>query len=427
MLVPLLLISALLASRADAPAVDRLPNGVGIVVRERKSSPLVAIDLWMKAGARYEAPGEEGCAHFLEHTLFKGTQTRTAGQVDLDMESLGASLEAATGPDFTHFYTTVTSSNVEGALRIIADVVRNATLPETEVEKERGVILDELSQRESDPRERAVDLLYATAFNKHPYHRSPGGQPSDFSRLRSFNLTGFYRRTYAPERCVIAFAGAITASEAHSDVVQTFGDWQSSTVFPSASDEPQEQPAAGGLQRGPSGDPHRACVGFAFPVAPAGDAEGSAFARLAAVLLGSSDGMGRLNTPLLRNLHASAFYRPRVDASLLYVTVDCRPQDLERVETELRGVVGSLASNPPSATEIATAVQTLIGRDVYDCETDAGMARAIGYAAITGSESLQAEHARLRALSAAQFRSYLATTLAIDRAIIVRLVPPDAE
>ena len=84
---------------------------------------------------------------FLEHTLFKGTRTRGVGGVDLAIESLGATLNAATAPDYARYYTTVGSDSTAAALQILADVVRNATLPNPEVERERQVMRDELALR----------------------------------------------------------------------------------------------------------------------------------------------------------------------------------------------------------------------------------------------------------------------------------------
>src|SRR5262245_38508504 len=94
------------SARQSAPAPFTLPNGLRVVMRERHTSPLVAIDLWVRAGAREEGETETGSAHFLEHTLFKGTASRGVGESDIAIENLGATLNAATGPDYAHFHTT---------------------------------------------------------------------------------------------------------------------------------------------------------------------------------------------------------------------------------------------------------------------------------------------------------------------------------
>src|SRR5689334_14877580 len=88
--------SAFLPGRAEPPAPFTLPNGLRVVMRERHTSPLIAVDLWVRAGSREEGPGEGGSAHFLEHTLFKGTTSRRPGETDIAIENVGATLNAAT-------------------------------------------------------------------------------------------------------------------------------------------------------------------------------------------------------------------------------------------------------------------------------------------------------------------------------------------
>ena len=133
----LILFGGLSACHADAVSPEVLANGIRVLTRERHTSTLVAIDLWVRAGARDEEKGEAGAAHFLEHTLFKGTTTRKAGEADIAIENIGATLNAATGPDYAHYYTTVSREHIAEALTVLADVVRNATLPDAEVELER--------------------------------------------------------------------------------------------------------------------------------------------------------------------------------------------------------------------------------------------------------------------------------------------------
>jgi zinc protease len=212
---------------APPPAPFTLPNGLRIVLRERHAGPLVAIDLWVRAGAREEREQESGSAHFLEHTLFKGTTTRGPGETDIAIENLGATLSAATGPDYAHFYTTVAAVHLEEALAVLADIMQNATLPDAEIERERGVILDELAKRASDPINTLIDALYARAFTQHPYRHAPGGTPEAIRLRGRDTLAAFYRRAYAPERCVLALAGDLTPEQAETTGKRALGNWTS--------------------------------------------------------------------------------------------------------------------------------------------------------------------------------------------------------
>ena len=127
-----------------------LPNGLTVVVSPRPGVAIVAIDFWVKAGSASELPGEYGAAHYLEHTLFKGTLHKSGQAADYAVELAGGQLNASTGADYAHYYTEVPSEGFDAALNTIAEIIRNPAFPEKEVARERDVILDELSKRGAD-------------------------------------------------------------------------------------------------------------------------------------------------------------------------------------------------------------------------------------------------------------------------------------
>src|SRR5580658_7639225 len=201
-------VSAALRGQCDAAPVSvLLPNGMHLVVSERHTSPIVAIDFWVRAGSADELNGENGCAHFLEHTLFKGTTTHGMGAADYDIENLGGVLNAATGADYAHFYTELPAAHLSEATAVIADIVRHATFPDAEVERERAVILDELAKHQSDQFARIQDRLYRIEFPGKPYEHSPGGEPDSIRVRARDTLAAFFHRLYIPSRCTLAFAG----------------------------------------------------------------------------------------------------------------------------------------------------------------------------------------------------------------------------
>lgn len=428
-LLLLLFLAACAANGQTASRPAPLPNGLRVVVRERRTGPLVAIDLWIRAGAREERPGEEGCAHFLEHTLFKGTTTRGVGEADIAIENLGATLTAATGPDFAHFTTTVAGVHLSKALEVLADVVRNATLPDAEIERERGVILDELAQREADDSARLLDLLYIRAFPGHSYARSPGGSAEAIRVRTRAGLRAFYTRNYRPERCVLALAGDLSPERAQTEALRAFGDWFSDrneglpspapSLHPALS-EPQSAAAAGHLAR----------LGVGFRAPAAKEALMACAAQVTAALLGDSDGFGRLSIPALTGTLASARYLPRQDESLFLITSSLTEKgtsssiaSLAELESALNRVLGSLLDSPPRAAELAAAKRRVLGRANFERETTAGLARAIGYAEVVGGDTPEAFQARVQRLTAADIRQFVQTCLTPERRVIVRLLP----
>lgn len=413
-----------------------LANGLRVAVCARRVSPLVAIDLWVRAGAREERTGEEGSAHFLEHLLFKGTRTRGPGDADIAIENLGATMSAATGPDYAHFYTTVASADVPEALAILADVVCHPTLPDAEVPRERSVILDELARRDADASAVLVERLYQKAFTAHPYRRSPGGTVAAIGVRGRETLAAFYRRTYRPERSTLVFAGDIEPEEALRLSRKTFGDWKipdGSRRGPPDSetpvlDEPRFDRSGRPAERLP-GDP--AWVGIAFSGPAARDFRSAAAAQITAALLGESNGSGRFGTEALSGCSITVRYTPRRDPGLFLILGQVPPVEhsvagggqkpawnATDLEAALRKIVEDLRTHPPSAAEWAAAKRRVSGRILFDTETCAGLAREVGYADAVMGDAPETLRARIEQISVAEFQEFLLRTLNPARSIV---------
>ena len=465
--------------QAAETASVTLANGLRVVWQERHTTPLVAIDLWVRAGAREEGAGEAGSAHFLEHTLFKGTTTRAAGQTDRDIENLGAALNAATGPDYAHFYATVSVAHAPQALALVADVAQNATLPDAEVERERGVILDELAEHDSSPVARAVDMLYANAFPFQPYGRSPGGS-GEAIRLRGRDtLAAFYRRVYQPARCVLVLAGDLNGEQARRWAQTAFGAWpagvsssfstadpgRASALPPAQGDTIQHRPVyadtSGAAPAAPvlllpsrrvvvTASVSRPALGLALPAPPASDGRMTAAATLAAEIVGGTRQGGRLDGAAFAVWEAAVHYAPRRDDSLWMVTAsagrfnqllnktptgtltstdtknEADVAELEqaaRVEAALRNAIARLRAAPPSPLEIMAAQRRLFARLDDENETNEGLAQAIGYAAITGGDAPLAFRQRVRQTTPADIQQFVTRYLLSQPGVIVILLP----
>jgi zinc protease len=218
-----------LATSAQAPAAQQiskvLPNGLRLTASPRTGISLVAIDIWVRAGSGMEREDEAGCAHFLEHMLFKGTARRKPGEIDAAIEDLGATLNAGTLRDGAHVYTTVASKHLETALEVLADTLRNPALDAAEMERERPVILDELARSRGDWKRRTTNLLFGALFPKHGYGRPILGDTASITALKRETLAAFHHRLYKPSNVTVAIAGDVTPQRAEELVTRMFGDW----------------------------------------------------------------------------------------------------------------------------------------------------------------------------------------------------------
>ena len=139
--------------------VQKLPNGQTVVVYEVKNNPIVTIDTWVKTGSINENDKNNGVSHFLEHLFFKGTKAHPTGEFERILESKGAIINAATSKDFTHYYITIPSEYFDIALDLHSDMLQNPQIPRKELEKERKVVLEEISKDGNTPSKKVFDNL----------------------------------------------------------------------------------------------------------------------------------------------------------------------------------------------------------------------------------------------------------------------------
>ncbi len=202
-----------------------LPNGLRIVGERLPYLRSVSIGAWMHVGSMMELPEESGLSHFLEHMVFKGTEKRTARQIAEEMDAVGGQLNAFTGRDCTCFYAKVIDENLELAVDILADLVVHATMDPVELEKERGVILEEIAMDEDSPEDLVHEMMSRAQFGE----QSPGqpilGPADQIAAYTREDLIAFRGKHYGPRETVIAIAGSYDPDKVPALVQQYFGSW----------------------------------------------------------------------------------------------------------------------------------------------------------------------------------------------------------
>ncbi|XP_055380984.1 mitochondrial-processing peptidase subunit beta [Condylostylus longicornis] len=198
-----------------ATEVSTLDNGLR-VASEDSGAATATVGLWIDAGSRYETPQNNGVAHFLEHMAFKGTAKRSQTDLELEVENLGAHLNAYTSREQTVFYAKCLSNDVSKAVEILADIIQNSKLGESEIERERGVILREMQEVESNLQEVVFDHLHATAYQGTPLGQTILGPTKNIKSIGKSDLNDYIKSHYKAARIVLAGAGGIK----HNDLVK---------------------------------------------------------------------------------------------------------------------------------------------------------------------------------------------------------------
>ena len=203
-----------------------LSNGLRVVGERLPFLRSVSIGAWMHVGSMMEEPQENGLSHFLEHMVFKGTHKRTARQIAEEMDAVGGQLNAFTGRDCTCFYAKVIDEDLPLAVDILADLVTGATIDEKELDKERGVILEEISMDEDSPEDLVHDILSAAQFATQAPGRPILGPADQVSAYTRDDLLAFRRKHYGPKETVISLAGNYEPDRVLALMEQYFGSWQ---------------------------------------------------------------------------------------------------------------------------------------------------------------------------------------------------------
>ena len=254
------------------PTVQTLPNGLRVVVEPMPHAASVSVSVYVAAGSRYEADTEAGLSHFVEHLCFKGTEQRPRPQdVAIEIDAIGGTINAATDREYTVYYAKATREYATRAVQILADVLQHSLLREPEVERERGVILEELAAVEDSPDEQSSLLLDGMLWPGDPLGRDIAGSPATVRAIGNGQLRAYFDRQYVANAAVVSIAGALTDEEALALVSDAFGGWTSGepgTWAPADGDasaersrvivKPTEQAHISLGMRGPSlGEPER--------------------------------------------------------------------------------------------------------------------------------------------------------------------------
>ncbi len=186
-----------------------LRNGMRIVTEAMPHLHSVSIGIWVDIGSRYEAAAENGICHFIEHMTFKGTKTRSAYDIAAALESVGGTLNAFTSREQTCFYARVLDEHLPIAVDILTDMLVNSVFAPEHIERERGVIIEEINDVFDTPSDYVHDLFAKAVWDDHPLGQPIMGSAEGVSGIDRDRLVAFKNKNYTSERVVVAAAGNV--------------------------------------------------------------------------------------------------------------------------------------------------------------------------------------------------------------------------
>ena len=356
-----------------------LDNGLRVCVLENRVAPLVSAALWYRVGARDERAGQHGAAHFLEHMMFRGAERYGPGEIDRLTSELGGSCNAFTSHDATVYTFRFASDRWRIAIELEADRLSSLTIDPAAFDRERRVILEELSMYEDEPWDALDQEVSARMFEGHPYGRPVLGTRESLEQMTPETLRDLMREHYRPDNAVLVLAGDLSIDQAVEACA------------------PLAAIPAGGPARArppmPSHQPPGARVGVVrrhgevarllldLP-APAASDPSHAVHRLVTLVLGGGRS-SRLHRRLVEEQRLCSWVSCDLSESagpgVLTIALEVLPGvDPQAVEEELWRIVEGLASEPPSDQEIHGGRRMAIADWMFGHEHGHRQALALG-------------------------------------------------
>ena len=216
-----------------------LDNGIRIVSHQMPDHRSVSVGIWVENGSRHEPERQSGISHFIEHLLFKGTERRSAAQIAEEMDAVGGVLNAFTSKEHTCYYAKVLDENLPLAIDLLTDIFLHSNFDGEEIERERSVILQEISQAEDTPDDYVHDLFSLDFFKEHPLGRPICGRTETVTTFRREDFLTFFKSRYRPRRVIVAAAGHLR----HEDLAREMSARLGSVS--DAKNDPQGAPLEG--------------------------------------------------------------------------------------------------------------------------------------------------------------------------------------
>ena len=186
-----------------------LPNGIRLVTERMPHVRSVAAGIWVETGSRHEPEGRSGVSHFIEHLVFKGTETRTAEEIARAVDSVGGQMDAFTSKEYTCFYVNVLDQHVPLAVDLLADILLHARFATEDIEREKTVVLQEFRMVEDTPEDLIHDLFARRIWPDHPLGRPILGSRDVVLGLGREAILAHFAEEYCPSRITIAVAGRV--------------------------------------------------------------------------------------------------------------------------------------------------------------------------------------------------------------------------
>src|SRR6185295_1320890 len=184
-----------------------LDNGFTVITERMDHVRSASVGIWVRSGSRHEAAALNGISHFIEHTLFKGTRNRTSREIAVESDAIGGHVDAFTSREVAAYYVKVLDEHLSRAFDLIADLVTAPLFDETELDRERNVVMEEIKMVGDTPDDLVHEVFVANFWPDHPLGRSILGTNDTLATFNHDRVVDYFSNIYTPRNLVVAGAG----------------------------------------------------------------------------------------------------------------------------------------------------------------------------------------------------------------------------
>ncbi|BAT51174.1 processing protease [Nostoc sp. NIES-3756] len=361
-----------------------LDNGIVVLVAENPAADIIAGRIFIRAGSCYEKREQAGLAHLLASVMTKGCDGLSSLEIAEQVESLGASLSADTSTDYFLLSLKTVTSDFPEILALAGRILRSPTFPETQIELERRLALQDIRSQKEQPFTLAFEQMRQVMYQNHPYAMSVLGDENTLSSITKQDLVDYHQTYFRPDNVVISIAGRITLQEAIALAEQVFSDWQTPTIaspvinLPDIPINPRHQLKPVQTQQS------IVMLGYLGPSVSSPD---YAAMKLLSTYLGNG-----LSSRLFVELRekrglayeVSAFYPTRLYPASFVVYMGTAPENTRIALEGLRTEVELLVNEEVSANSLQAAKNKILGQYALGKQTNGQIAQIYGWYEILG-------------------------------------------
>lgn len=209
--------------------IKTLDNGIRIIAEQIPLFSSVAVGIWVKTGSTCETPEENGISHYIEHMMFKGTNNRTAKQIAVDMDKIGGQLNAFTSKECTCYHARVVPDKLDVAVSVLSDLFANSVMDETEMEKEKGVVLEEIAMVGDNVEELAHEKISELFFTGSTLSKPILGPAENIKAFTRDDVMSYIDRHYYPGNVIVSVAGNYDEAEMLASIEKHLGGYRRGT------------------------------------------------------------------------------------------------------------------------------------------------------------------------------------------------------